>query len=56
MNGFPDDLIEAFRIDAKEALDELAESNAFSKKVLESYNNFRKSITGWTDISDKNFV
>jgi TRAP-type mannitol/chloroaromatic compound transport system substrate-binding protein len=47
--------VEAFRKYAKEALDELAASDAFSKKVLESYNKFKQSISGWTDIADKNY-
>jgi TRAP-type mannitol/chloroaromatic compound transport system substrate-binding protein len=56
VKSFPDDVVEVFRKYANEALEELATSDAFSKKVLDSYNSFRKSITGWTDIADKNFV
>ncbi len=39
-----------------ETLHEPADSGAFSKKVLESYNSFIKSIKGWTYIAYKNFV
>ncbi|MBN1300828.1 MAG: TRAP transporter substrate-binding protein [Melioribacteraceae bacterium] len=52
---FPDDVIGSFKKYADEALQELADADPFSKKVLDSYGKFRKDIAVWTDIADKNF-
>lgn len=53
---FPDDVMSAFKKYGNEALNELTSEDSFSKKVLDSYNQFHKRIKDWTDLSDKYFI
>lgn len=53
---FPDDVINAFKGYAREAIDEITENDEFSRKVYASYTAFRNQIEGWGDITEKMFV
>ena len=43
----------ALRKHADDAVSDIIEADAFSKKTYESYSNFRKMVSGWSDIGEK---
>lgn len=53
---FPTDVVRAFKKYAQEAIDEITESDGFSKKVYDSYAAFRKKINNWGEITEKLIV
>lgn len=52
---FPKEVLSGLKNATQEALSELTEKNALSKKVYAHYNDFRTSIKPWMDISEKSF-
>lgn len=53
---FPDDVIRSFEKYAEESIDDIINSDSISKRVYESYNEFRKKISGWTNITERMFI
>lgn len=49
---FPDDVLNTFKRYTNEVINEIIETDPMSKKVYESYNQFRKNYTQWSDISE----
>ncbi len=52
---FPKPVLDSLRQHTEEALAEICAADPFSKRVYDSYNAFRKQISGWADISEKVF-
>ncbi len=52
---FPDDVINAFRRYASEAINEITAADELSRRIYESYTSFRNKIEGWTAITEKLF-
>lgn len=52
---FPEEVLSSFRKFAKEAVDEIIENDAMSKKVYESYNSFHENMYSWDDIVETNY-
>lgn len=50
---FPDDVLNAFRQFSAEVIAEITAQDALSKKVYESFEQFRKQMTSWAEISEK---
>ena len=50
---FPDAVLSALKQYSGEVIEEITESDAMSKKVYESFSNFRKNISQWADISER---
>ena len=55
LKNFPTSVLDQLRIYTQETIEELVESDPFSKKVYESYSSFQKKIQKWSDISEKKF-
>lgn len=53
---FPDDVIDAFKKYARESIDEIVSADSMSRKVYESYKSFQQKISGWTDLTETNFI
>ena len=52
---FPDTVIDGLKGFTKEALAELIQKDAPSRKVFESFSKFKKQVSVWTNISEKVF-
>ncbi len=52
---FPDEVLQQLRIYTEEVIQELVESDPFSKKVYDSYNSFRKKAVAWSELTEKAF-
>ncbi|XOV92840.1 MAG: TRAP transporter substrate-binding protein [Bacteroidota bacterium] len=52
---FPKEVMDGLRKASKETLDELAANDPLTSKVYTAYNDFRKDISGYMDISEKIF-
>ena len=52
---FPDAVLKPLREYTTEILDELTSKDAFSKKVYASYDQFRKQIGNWSDLTEKEY-
>jgi TRAP-type mannitol/chloroaromatic compound transport system substrate-binding protein len=50
---FNDKILETLRIYADEAIADLAQSDAFSKKTYESFKTFKKNMSKWSSVSEK---
>ena len=50
---FPDEVLTGLRRYASEAIGEVVEGDANSKKVYEAYSTFRKQISAWANISER---
>ncbi|MCF8261770.1 MAG: TRAP transporter substrate-binding protein [Melioribacteraceae bacterium] len=47
---FPEEVWRSFQKYAGESVEEIAESDAFSRKVYDSYSSFMKKISGWSEL------
>lgn len=52
---FPEDVLEAFRQYSAEVIEELTAQDPMSKKVYESFREFRTSILGWAEIAEQTY-
>ncbi|MBK7873812.1 MAG: TRAP transporter substrate-binding protein [Saprospiraceae bacterium] len=52
---FPPEVLAQLRVYTKEVIASMTEKDAFTKRVYDSYNDFRKKATNWADISEKQF-
>lgn len=50
---FPDEVLDALRAYSKEVIDELIAKDAMSKRVYDSFLNFRRNISRWANISER---
>ncbi len=55
IKAFPGEVLQGLRSATQEVLVELIESDSFSKKVYDNYQSFRKQISGWMDIGEKEY-
>ena len=53
LRHFPDDVLDAYQAHAKTVLDELAEVDDLSKRVVESYRGFQASTSNWHQIAEE---
>ena len=53
LEKFPDDVLKALRQYSQEVIDDVVSTDPMSKKVYESFSEFRKKVTGWADVSEK---
>lgn len=52
---FPEDVLSSFRKFAKEAIDEIVQSDSMSKKIYPSYKNFHEMMYQWDSIVEPNY-
>ena len=52
---FPEEVLDGLRLATNEVLEEISAQDPFAKKVFENYRSFRKQISGWMDIGEKEF-
>lgn len=52
---FPDEILDALRNYTEETINEIINSDPFSKKVYESYRKFQKNIYEWDLIAERNY-
>ena len=55
LRKFPEEVLVSFKSYTKEAIEELVESDAFSKKVYASYSKFQKEMNYWANQTEKPF-
>lgn len=53
LRRFPDEVLNTLHRYSDEVIAELIETDAFSKKVYESFSVFRKNVGGWMDLGEK---
>ncbi len=53
LKEFPAEVLDSFKFYTEEAITELTDRDNTSKKVYDHYNAFRKSLQGWSKISDQ---
>jgi TRAP-type mannitol/chloroaromatic compound transport system substrate-binding protein len=53
LRKFPDEVLATLKKYSEEAIQEVVEADAYSKKVYESYTAFRETVTEWTDLGEK---
>ncbi len=52
---FPQEVLDQLRIYTNQVIGEMTAKDAFTKRVYESYDSFRKKATNWAKISEKQF-
>lgn len=52
---FPEEVLKQLRVYTNEVIQGLIEKDAFTKKVYESYDSFRKKAVNWAEISEKQY-
>ena len=52
---YPPEVLAQLRTYTEEILQEMADADPFSKKVYESYSNFRNRIVEWGSLTEKVF-
>ena len=52
LHQFSDEIFKAFGAAAKDVIATAGNSSPMAKKIYESFMDFRKKVTGWTEISD----
>ena len=55
LRQFPKEVLESFKVHTKEAIQELVDSDPFSKRVYDSYSKFQKEINYWSNHTEKPF-
>ncbi len=55
LKQFPKDVLTELEKFTEEAVTELTDKDEFSRKVYESYRSFKKSVSMWSNISDRAF-
>lgn len=50
---FPDEVLAGLKRFSNEVIQELVDTDPFSKKVYESYHRFRENMTAWSNITEK---
>ncbi len=53
---FDDSILKSFLSISKEVVAEIGAADALSRKIYASYEQFRRSITDWTDIAERAFL
>lgn len=56
LRRFPDDVLNKLRVISNEVVQELANKDAFSKKVFDSYNTYREKVQNWTEYSERAYL
>jgi TRAP-type mannitol/chloroaromatic compound transport system substrate-binding protein len=56
LRAYPDDVLKALRKISREVVEELANKDAFSKKVYASYNRFYQDALRWSDHSERAYL
>ena len=56
LKRFPDDVLNKLRTLSDEVVAELANKDAFSKKVYESYSNYRSKVMAWHEYSERAYL
>lgn len=52
LRKFPDDVLAALKRHADEVIGEVIAQDAFSRRVYESYTNFRKKVASWAKVTE----
>ena len=53
LTPFPDDVLKTLKTYSEEVIDEITSQDALSQKVYDSFSQFKKTIHGWANISEK---
>lgn len=53
LTPFPDDVMKTLKKYSKEVIDEVVGADPISKKVYASFSEFKKTINGWANLSEK---
>jgi TRAP-type mannitol/chloroaromatic compound transport system substrate-binding protein len=53
LSKFPDDVLAGFKKISADVIADITAQDAMSKKVYDSFSKFRKSISGWAEITEK---
>jgi TRAP-type mannitol/chloroaromatic compound transport system substrate-binding protein len=53
---FDDSLLRAFLQTSEDVIAEVGSSDELSKKIFASYQRFRRSMVGWTDIAERAYL
>ena len=56
LRRFPDDVLQGLRKAANEILDELGAENPLAGRILRSYREFQKGVSGWQAISEGSYL
>ena len=56
LKRFPDDVLERLRVLSDQVVAEIAQKDAASKKVYESYKAFRTDIIAWDDVAERAYL
>ena len=56
LRRFPDDVLKGLRVAATDILDELGAANPLAARILKSYREFQKGISGWQAISEGSYL
>ncbi len=52
----PDEVLEKLRVISEEVVAQIADRDAFSKRVFDSYQDFRQKVLAWHDISERAYL
>ena len=56
LRKFPDDVLQQLKKVSEEVVAEIAEKDAISKKVYQSYKQFRDQVMAWHDVSERAYL
>ena len=56
LRRFPDGVLRTLRERSEDVRADIAAKDATTKKVYLAYENFRKQVTGWTEVSEYAFL
>ena len=52
----PDDVLDKLREISQEVVEELANQDEFSRRVYDSYSQFKRDASAWSDISERAYL
>lgn len=55
LKRFPQDVLDVYKKNTKEVINEITQSDSFSKKVYASYLDFKRHIEKWTDVTEAEY-
>jgi len=55
LRSFPDPVLDKLRVLTQEVMNELVEENEDCRKIYQSFDDFRKNIAQWSEISEKTY-
>ena len=56
LKRFPDDVLKTLKTTSEEVVSNVAKADAASQKVYSAFVDFRKSVSGWTTLSEMEYV